>query len=352
MTDMKKNLLYAALLLSVLTMLTAGCPTGEVRTIYAGIAFYNQENLFDTINDPRKNDDEFTPSGSYHWGTLQYTHKLHNMASVLSKLCTDRVKGGAAFIGLAEVENATVLEDLCEQPELKEKGFKYIHYEGEDRRGIDVAALYNPKMFKPKRSELIPARGYRAWSGGHITRGVLHVEGSLLGENFHFMVNHWPSRGAESPAREFMARLVRELADSIQRVEPDARIVVMGDLNDDPDNKSVTKALGAQLNRKKVTSGSEFYNPWGDMLRKKGQGTLLYDGIWNLFDQILFTGNLLGEDRSSFKFFKNEIFRPAWITTTEGKMKGAPKRTTSAGVWQDGYSDHFPTQIYLVKELK
>jgi len=349
---MKKLIIpiVAAALLFVLV--TSGSQQEPVRTVYAGIAFYNQENLFDTINDPLKNDDDFTPDGSYHWGTLQYTHKLANMSKVLSSLCTDRVKGGAAFIGLSEVENATVLEDLCNQPALKEKGMKYIHYEGPDKRGIDVAALYNPKMFKPKRSILYPAKGYEEWSGGHITRGILLVEGNLLGESYHFLVNHWPSRGAESPAREFMGRLVREIVDSIQSAEPEARVVVMGDLNDDPDNKSLTEALGAKTNRKKVTSDKDLYNPWNDMLRKKGQGTLLYDGIWNLFDQIIISANMLGEDRSSFKFFKNEIFMPEWMTTVQGKYKGAPKRTTAAGVWQDGYSDHFPTQIYLVKEMK
>lgn len=327
-------------------------PQGK-RTIYAGIAFYNQENLFDTINDPVKNDDDFTPGGSYHWDAFKYNNKLANMSRVLSQLCTDRVKGGAAFIGLSEVENATVLEDLCNQPALLEKGMKYIHYEGDDARGIDVAALYNPKMFHLKKSELISTTAeYKEFSGGHITRGVLHVEGVLLGERFHFLVNHWPSRGAASPSREFMGRKVRQIVDSIYSAEPTAKVVVMGDLNDDPDNKSVTEALGAINNRKKVAEGSrDLYNPWGDMLRKEGRGTLLWDGMWNLFDQIIISANMLGDNRSDFKFFKNEIFRPEWLTTKEGKNVGAPLRTTNSGVWQNGYSDHFPTQIYLVKEL-
>lgn len=325
----------------------------QKRTIYAGIAFYNQENLFDTINDPEKNDDDFTPNGSYHWNAMKYEHKIANMSKVLSLLCTDRVKGGAAFIGLSEVENAAVLEDLCNQPALKEKGMKYIHYEGDDKRGIDVAALYNPKMLHIKSSKLISVtEEYKAFSGGHITRGVLYVSGNLLGENYHFLVNHWPSRGAASPSREFMGRKCRQICDSIYAVEPNAKIVIMGDLNDDPDNKSVTEALGAKTNIKKVKEGSqELYNPWGDMLRKEGKGTLLYDGMWNLFDQIIISANMIGKDRSNFKFFKNEIFRPEWMTTKEGKYVGAPLRTTGSGVWQDGYSDHFPTQIYLVKEM-
>jgi len=354
---MKKSIIsFVAVLLGLSLMSSKGddsAPQQNKRTIYAGVAFYNQENLFDTINDPLKNDDDFTPNGSYHWDAMRYERKLANMSKVLSLLCTDRVKGGAAFIGLAEVENAHVLEDLCNQPALKEKGIQFIHYEGDDARGIDVAALYNPKMLHVKNSELISVtEEYKAFSGGHITRGILHVEGNMLGENFHFLVNHWPSRGAASPSREFMGRKVREIVNKIYANEPNAKIVIMGDLNDDPDNKSVTEALGAITNRKKVTPGSqELYNPWGGILRKEGKGTLLYDGMWNLFDQIIISANMLGDERSDFKFFKNEIFRPEWMTTTVGKYVGAPLRTTGGGVWQDGYSDHFPTQIYLVKEI-
>lgn len=354
---MKKSIISFAALMLGLTMMSSrdgGMTTQQnKRTIYAGVAFYNQENLFDTIDDPKKQDEDFTPNGSYHWTAMKYEHKLANMSKVLSLLCTDRVKGGAAFIGLSEVENAHVLADLCNQPALKEKGIQFIHYEGDDARGIDVAALYNPKMLHVKKSELISVTDeYKAFSGGHITRGILHVQGNLLGENFHFLVNHWPSRGAASPSREFMGRKVRAIIDSIYSVEPNAKVVIMGDLNDDPDNKSVTEALGAILNKKKVQPGSrEIYNPWNDVLRKEGKGTLLYDGMWNLFDQIMVTANMIGDNRSDFKFFKNEIFRPEWLTTKEGKYVGAPLRTTGGGVWQDGYSDHFPTQIYLVKEM-
>ena len=273
------------------------------------------------------------------------------MARVLSELCTERVKGGAAFIGVSEVENKGCLDDLIAQPALAERGYKYIHYEGDDWRGIDVACLYNPKMFHPKSSKLISTASYADINNGNLTRDILYVEGSLYGEHFHFLVNHWPSRAKDSEYREFIARIVRAAVDSIQAVEPDARIVIMGDLNDDPDNKSVTEALRACLSEKKVSSPMDLYNPWHQLLRKKGQGTLLYDNMWNLFDQIIFTANLLGKDRSTFKFFKNEIYMPKYITSTEGKNVGAPKRTTSAGVWQNGYSDHFPTQIYLVKEL-
>ncbi len=323
----------------------------QKRTIYAGIAFYNQENLFDTLHDEGKNDYDFLPSGSYYWDGYKYKCKLQNMARVLSELCTDRVKGGAAFIGLAEVENARTLEDLIAEPALASKGYKYILHEGEDKRGIDVACLYNPKMFKPRSSRLVSTRTYEQYKPGATTRGILCVSGSLFGESFHFLVNHWPSRAEGSESREFIARIVRGVVDSIQAVEPTAKIVIMGDLNDDPDNLSLIKDLRAKTSEKKITSPMDLYNPWFNTLRKKGQGTLLFDGLWNLFDQIVFTANMLGDDRSDFKFFKNEIYMPDYITTVEGKLKGAPKRTHRSGIWQNGFSDHFPTQIYLVKEM-
>jgi len=353
---MKKGILSIVSLLAILCLSSfmpkkAGQNDNNgKRSIYCGIAFYNQENLFDTIHDEGKIDYDFLPTGSYQWNHLKYTNKLHNMAKVLSELCTERVKGGAAFIGLSEVENQNALNDLLAQPELASRGMEGILVEGTDKRGIDVACIYNPKMFKMKKYELIPPRGFEEFSGGHQTRGVLHVEGNLLGEYVHFMVNHWPSRASEGSRREFMGRLCRQIVDSLQAVDPNARIFIMGDLNDDPDNASVATALGAKNNTKKLTD-KDLYNPWFETLRKKGQGTLLYDGMWNLFDQIIFTGNLVGKDRSTFKFFKNEIYRPDYLITKNGKYKGSPKRTTSGGQWQNGYSDHFPTQIYLVKEL-
>lgn len=322
----------------------------KVDSMYCGVAFYNLENIFDTIHDEGKNDYDFLPNGSYKWNSLKYTHKVRNMAKVLSQLCTERVRGGAAFIGVSEVENVRVMADLCADSALASKGMKFIHIEGEDRRGVDVACLYNPRMFKPSNSELIPARGYEAFSKGHRTRGILHVEGSLYGEHFHFLVNHWPSRGAGSESREFLGRLAREVIDSIRATDPQARLILMGDLNDDPDDKSITQALGAKTSLKEVGS-QDLYNPWYHTLRKRGKGTLLWDGMWNLFDQIILTGTLLDKDYSTFKYVRNDIFMPDYLISKQGRSKGGPFRTTASGVWQDGYSDHFPTQVYLKKTI-
>lgn len=144
---------------------------------------------------------------------------------------------------------------------------------------------------------------------------------------------------------------MRAIKDSILAADPKAKIIIMGDLNDDPNNKSITEALGAK-HKEKDAGEHDLYNPWWDMLYKTGQGTLLYDGKWNLFDQLIFTGNMLGKDRTSLKYYKNEVFLRDYLIQQEGRHKGNPKRTHASGVWLNGYSDHLPAIIYLVKELK
>ena len=185
----------------------------------------------------------------------------------------------------------------------------------------------------------------------YITRGFLVMSGQMEGEKFHFIVCHWPSRGAASPARERAGDQVKELKDALLKQDPNSHIVIMGDFNDDPKNKSMRKCLGCK-EKQENCGADDLYNPWWDFLYKVGQGTLLYQGNWNLFDQIVFTGNLLGKDRSTWKYYKSEIFMRDYLFQTEGKYKGSPKRTTAGGVWLNGYSDHLPVQSYFVKEVK
>lgn len=320
----------------------------EKRYALYSVAFYNLENLFDTIHDEGKNDYEYLPDGANQWNAMKYKSKLHNMAEVISKLSTDKLPMGPVIIGMAEVENKRVLEDLLKQPSLSERGYKYVHHEGRDQRGIDCALLYNPSMFTLTGSKLIP---YTNKDGSiYDTRGFLVVSGTLADETIHVIVNHWPSRAATSPARERAGEQVRAIKDSLMNENSAAKIIIMGDMNDDPMDKSLAVSLGAK--RKQADVGqNELYNPWWDTL-KKGHGTLLYQGKWNLFDQIIVSGNLLGSDRSSLKYFKNEIFNRDFMFQKEGKYKGYPKRTQAGGVWTNGYSDHLPTMIYLIKEVK
>ncbi len=370
-----KKLLFLLLFVIAGSQAFAQSPAEKRYSLY-GVCFYNLENLFDTIHAPGKNDFEYLPDGANKWGTMKYRAKLKNMATVLADLCTDRLKGGPAVVGMSEVENKAVLEDLLREPCLANRGWKVVHYEGYDRRGVDCGLFYNPKLFNLEHSMLVP---YYYLSGeypdvdlgfyvndegkvtpypelrgdtAHITRGFLVVSGTLAGEKVHFIVCHWPSRGSSvGTGRERAGYQVRCLKEALERQDPGCKIIIMGDMNDDPKNKSMSEFLGCKHKVSEVGE-NDLYNPWWDTLYKKGVGTLMYRGKWNLFDQIVFTGNLLGEDRSTLKFWRNEVFVRDYIFQQEGRYKGGPLRTHAGGVWLNGYSDHLPTMIYLIKEAK
>ncbi len=373
--DMNKYL-FRILLLFLLPVAAAGAQEGGVRQTLYGVAFYNQENLFDTVHDYGKNDYEYLPDGKMAWGTVKYRAKLEHMSEVLAALCTERVPAGAAVIGLAEVENRRVLEDLVRQPALSARGYRIVHREGPDRRGVDCAFLYDPEQFGLESAMLVPyyypdpaqpdvdlgfytdesgcVRPYAELRGDttRTTRGFLVMGGRMAGEKMYFIVCHWPSRAAGSESRERAGYQVRALKDALARQDPGAKIVIMGDMNDDPGDKSLTEALGCRHRREEAGGVADLYNPWWDTLYEEGQGTLVYRGKWNLFDQIVFTGNLLGEDRSTLKYDRCEVFRRDSLLEQEGPYKGSPKRTHAGGKWLNGYSDHLPTCIYLVKETK
>ena len=367
-------------ILALFVLIFAGqLSSAAQKKVLYGVAFYNVENLFDTTHDPGKNDHEFLPTGSYQWTEQKYQSKLRNMAQVISELCTEmgttKCPAGAAVVGLSEVENEHVLRDLLQQPSLVNRGYKAIHFEGPDRRGIDVALLYNPKAFQVESAMLVPFvyrdslqpnvdLGFYQGADGkiqpysnkngeligdttYITRGFLTVGGRLGGEKFYFIVNHWPSRGAQSPVRERAGYQVRKLKEALLAQDPGARIVIMGDLNDDPNNASVDAP------ESDITSPDDLYNPWWDMLYHKGIGTLHYRGKWNLFDQIIFSAGLLDKSQPEcLHLLTHAVFSRDYLLQQEGKYKGTPKRTTAGGVWINGYSDHLPTQIFLVKDVK
>lgn len=333
-------------------------------SLYA-VGFYNQENLFDTCHDAGKNDYDFLPTGAYKWNTLKYTHKLRNMARALADMGTDRTPVGCAFIGLSEVENANVLRDLTAQEPLAARNMQFIHHEGPDKRGVDCAFIYNPKQFQPYNS-FIKQYVYENGDTTHFTRPFLVVQGKLGGDDVTVVVCHWPSRGAEGKFRDWGGKQVRALTDSIAASQPEMKILVMGDMNDDPDNTSMAKFLGARREMKEVGDG-DFYNPWWNILRKENRGTLAYQGAWNLFDQIVMSRNLLATQNTkdakeyrkavmqnceTLRFYQNDIFQRDYLMQDEGKYKLAPKRTTAGGVWLDGFSDHLPVVTYLIKEQK
>lgn len=340
---------------AVIGVLLAFLPTSAQKkySVY-GVGFYNQENLFDTCHDEGKRDYDFLPTGSYKWNAMKYNHKLSNMSRALADMGTDVLPNiGCAIIGLAEVENSKALDDLIAQPALSARNYQYVHIEGPDRRGIDCALLYNPSLFSVKNTRLVPYVQKLKKDSAFYTRGFLTVSGTLADENVAVIVCHLPSRFSESFYRELGAEQVKAIKDSLLNDDPNCKVFVMGDMNDDPIDKSMAGILKGKANIKDVNEG-DMYNPWYNILVKEGVGTLLYQGSWNLFDQILLTPNLLNKDDkkdfSSLKFWKNQIFKRDYLFQTEGKYKGSPKRTTAGGVWLDGYSDHLPVVVYLVKE--
>ncbi|MCB0400622.1 MAG: endonuclease/exonuclease/phosphatase family protein [Flavobacteriales bacterium] len=320
----------------------------------AAIGFYNLENLFDTLVDPDPDkilQDDFTPHGPKKWTSKLYKEKLTRMAGVIAELGTEITPDGVAILGVAEVENKGVLEDLAKESALKDRNYQVVHYDSPDKRGIDVGLLYNPKYFKVESSRSV---SLRSLDTTFYTRDQLLVSGTLNDERVHVIVAHWPSRrGGEkrsSPRRELAAQLGKMIIDSIEKAEPGAKILYMGDLNDDPTNKSLKKGLKGVENKEEVQAGN-MYNPW-ESYYKKGIGTLAYRDTWNLFDQILVSPALADNDFSSYKFYKATIHSKSYLTNSSGQYKGYPFRTYAGGSYAGGYSDHFPVYLYLIKEQK
>jgi hypothetical protein len=310
------------------------------------IGFYNLENLFDTIDDPIKNDAQFLPDGDYAWGTMKYTNKLQKMAYAISQMPKN-----LAILGVSEIENINVLEDLVKEPAISNRKLKPILIEGPDKRGIDVGLLYNTKLFKPTN---ITSTRMQSELENFFTRDQLCVSGILDGEEIHIIVNHWPSRsGGEEhskPRRAEAARTTKHICDSLFAINPNAKIVVMGDLNDDPIDPSITKELGAKSKIEDTKIGELFNTTYA--FYKQGIGTLAYKDQWNLFDQIIISQAWLNTDRKSLSYWKTEIFNKDFLKQQDGRYKGYPLRTHAGGVWANGYSDHFPCLIWVVKYKK
>ena len=318
------------------------------------VAFYNLENLFDTEDDTEKNDEASPIMEMQNDREQAYQSKLANMAKVISEIGADVTKNSPAIVGLCEMENRKVLEDLVNQETLVEQDYGIIQFDSPDRRGIDVALLYKKKLFTPthyKAKELL-IYDDNDKSKRVFTRDQLVVSGVLDGEKIHLIVNHWPSRsGGEKRSRSKRikaAKLNRQIIDSIFSDDPYAKIITMGDLNDDPSNTSVKDHLNAK--RKTSELGiKELYNPMED-LAKQGYGSLAYRDSWNLFDQIIISTELTKKDFSSYRFYQAGIYNKTYLVNAHGRYKGYPYRSFASGSYTGGYSDHFPVYIYLVKE--
>lgn len=319
------------------------------------VAFYNLENLFDTINDPTKND-EASPimEMKIETGNI-YKKKVHNMARVISDVGYETAHNSPVLLGVSEVENREVLEDVVNDPLLLDKDYGIIHYDSPDVRGIDVALLYQKKFFTPLHTSSHELKIYDDTSRERIhTRDQLLVSGKLEGEMVHIIVNHWPSRrGGEArsrPKRVAAANLNKRIIDSLQTIDPYAKIFTMGDLNDDPTNASVKDVLKAEKDKEKVRFKG-IYNPYYNMFKKNGLGTTAYRDAWSLFDQIMFTKPLLDKDYTSWRFYQAGIYNKNYLVNKEGRYKGYPLRSFADGGFTDGFSDHFPVYVYVIKEM-
>ena len=335
-----------------LILLSTNSLIAQNKVKIATIGFYNLENLFDTVDDTLINDEDFLPNGANHWTEDKYEEKLTNMAYVISQIGIESAPAGLSILGVSEIENRKVLEDLVIQPSIVDRGYKILHHDSPDRRGIDVAFLYNPDHYQPQRLVPYPVMIYNEDGERSYTRDVLLTQGLFDGELMTIIVNHWPSRRggeeASAPRRMAAARINRHLVDSLLNNDPNAKIVIMGDLNDDPTSPSIKNGLRA-TGKKKYVQTTKLYNPTFDFYRR-GMGSNAYRDSWSLFDQVIISEGLLNA-RSGYKFFKYNIFNKKFLVQKSGQYKDYPFRTFSGNTYQGGYSDHFPSYIYITKEL-
>lgn len=305
------------------------------------IAFYNLENLFDLNNDGQTNDDNFLPISVKKWTYKRYTNKLRKLGFVISNIGLNETNKPPAIIGLAEIENDTVLNDLIGSKHLKECNYNFVHYDSLDERGIDVALLYDTTCFEVINSEAFPIHLVDENGTPDYTRDILLVTGLLEGEEIHVIVNHWSSRREgekiTEPKRMASSNKVIEVITHLQLEDPNAKIVVVGDFNDDPSSNSI----------KHLVKESNFYNSM-DTLRSFNRGTTNYNRQWNLFDQIIFSINFFQNTPDKLAYDMTNIFDEDFLKLFNGKFKGTPFRTYIGKKYQGGYSDHFP--VYAVFE--
>ncbi len=325
--------------------------TNEKKYEVACLGFYNLENLFDTLDTENKRDEEFTPAGRNAWNSERYYHKLDRLSEVIDQLGTSLSPDGLAILGVSEIENKSVLDDLAAHEKLKDRGYQSIFHDGPDRRGIDVGLLYQPKYFD--------VTSYKSYTlnmedSTFRTRDQLLVSGNLLGEKVHVIVAHWPSRsgGAKrsEPKRIGAAKLGKQIVDSLLTDDPSAKIFYMGDLNDDPVDKSCKGIMQGQ-SQKVNCRGKKLYNPMYN-LYNKGVGSLAWRDTWNLFDQVMVSKGVLDESKTTWSYHTTRIYNKAYLRQKTGNFKGYPFRTFAGGSWTGGYSDHFPVYVALVREAK
>lgn len=307
------------------------------------IAFYNVENLFDIYDDPGKADEEFMPESKKKWTEERYNKKLNDLSRVFEAIDFPSV------IGLCEVENERVLKDLTQTDAMKKHGYEFVHFESPDFRGIDNGLLYKTNDLKILSSDHYPINFPKAIVEDYTTRDILHVKGLFLNrDTVHFFVNHWPSRRGglkeSEPKRLFVAQQLKAKTDAILKQNPSAKIIVMGDFNDEPDNNSVANTLGAKnpMDLKKAND-QQLYN-CSYPLDQKGEGTYNYRGNWNMLDQMIVSGSLLKKE-AKLRAGATFIFKAEWLIYNDKRNGPTPSRTYGGPNYYGGFSDHYA--IYM-----
>lgn len=368
----------------------------------ATVAFYNVENIFDTIesagyidgtkefNDPDYHisipvseidkyeveeyklpytyenlkgkkiirplilQDEFLPKGKKVWTSKRYQIKINNIARVISELGVDVTKTPPVIVGLCEIENAQNIIDIANTSHLKKYNYGVVHFNSFDARGVDVGLMYQKDRFVPTFARPYPVYIFDENGARRYTRDILAVTGLLDGEEITFIVNHWPSRSAGEkvtmPGRIESAKVMRDIMNELKAKNPNAKIIAMGDFNDDPVSPSIRDSFKPAGEKKKVKADG-YYNPMIPYF-KKGIGTLTYRDAWNLFDQFIMTGSLVtnSNDFDTYKVFRTEIYNKAYLISQSGQYKGSPHRTYSGDTFRaDGYSDHLPIYTILIR---
>ena len=338
--------------------------SGVAQERHYVIGFYNLENLFDIYDDPAKNDEEFLPEGKNQWTEVKYRKKLRNMARVIEAMYKDNGRWHT-ILGISEIENRLVIDDLVCEPAIADANYQIVHYDGPDRRGVDVALLYKPEQFEYLASESIPF----TFEGSKVdftltqeeqdyfrTRDILMVRGTIDGEMFAFFVTHTPSRigGKGSDLRSRCAEIIYNRSRELEEEFPGIKIVAMGDMNDDPFDESMAYWLRGRETIEEMTP-EDFFNPFLKMV-KDGYGSLCYQGVWSIFDQELVNYNLAVAPQGGLKIrrivkdkYYGRVFKKPFMTTQKGPYKGYPFRTFSNGAFINGYSDHYPTYIIVSK---
>ena len=306
------------------------------------IAFYNVENLFDIHDDEFTNDDAFLPTADKKWTAKRYKNKLRKLGFAISNIGKIENGNHPALIGLAEVENAHVLDDLLASKHLKELSYDFVHYDSKDERGIDVALLYDTDFFAPNHSEIFSIELFKDDGTIDYTRDILLVSGDFEGDPIHIIINHWSSRREGEKETEHKrltaSKKVGEIIEQLKTNDTDAKIIVMGDFNDDPSSLSI----------RQLVSGYDLFNPMETLL-SYNRGTTSRHFKWNLFDQILFSTNFFEHKKSHLKFMSANIFDDKFLKLFNGKYKGSPFRTYVGKKYKGGYSDHFPVYVTLKK---